>query len=130
MINKDMKMSPSAFIPFCEFGGNMSSVGVNMRQFDYPVCNCFQAKLFNDQQCYEVDLDRFSNNHYKDKELKLGFYFMMDYNEDRQVQFLRTFEKPTEFSFGNTILKSDEHHNAFIYLDTVGKSMIINDAIL
>ena len=108
----------------------MSFVGVNMRQFDYPVCNCFQTKLFNDQQCYEVDLDRFSNNHNKDKELKLGFYFMMDYNEDRQVQFLRTFEKPTEFSFGNTILKSDEHHNAFIYLDTVGKSMIINDAIL
>merc|ERR1712038_52034 len=78
MINKDMQMSPSAFIPFCEFGGNMSSVGVKMRQFDFSFCNCFQAKLFNDQQCYEVDLDRFSNNHNKDKELKLGFYFMMD----------------------------------------------------
>ena len=58
MINKDMQMSPSAFIPFCEFGGNMSSMGVTIDQFDVPVCNSFQAKVLNDQLCYEVDINK------------------------------------------------------------------------
>ena len=55
------ELSPSAFIPFCEFGGNMSAMGVKIDQFDVPVCNSFQAKVLNDQLCYEVDLNRFTN---------------------------------------------------------------------
>ena len=41
---KDYKISPSAFIPFCDFGGSMSAMGVKIDQFDVPVCNSFQAK--------------------------------------------------------------------------------------
>ena len=61
IMTKDHLISPSAFIPFCDFGGNMSAMGVKIDKFDVPVCNSFQAKVLNDQLCYEVDLNRFSN---------------------------------------------------------------------
>ena len=87
IVNKEGGRSPSAFIPFCEFGGNMSSMGVRIEEFDVPVCNSFKAKVLNDQLCYEVDLNRFSNKDNIENELKSGFVFIMDYNEDRQVTF-------------------------------------------
>ena len=63
----------------------MSAMGVTIPQFDVPVCNSFQAKILNDQLCYEVDLKKFSNKNNIFNELKLGFNFLLDYNEDRQV---------------------------------------------
>ena len=59
IMTKDHQMSPSAFIPFCDFGGNMSAMGVMIDQFNHPVCNSFQAKIINDQLCYEVDLNAY-----------------------------------------------------------------------
>ena len=56
IITKDNKISTSAFIPFCEFGGNMSSMGVKINQFQIPVCNSFKPKILNSQNCYDVDL--------------------------------------------------------------------------
>ena len=45
----------TAMIPFCEFGGNMSVMGVKIDQFDVPVCNSFRPKIVQDQLCYTVD---------------------------------------------------------------------------
>ena len=33
-------------------------MGVNIKQFDVPVCNSFKAKILNDQLCYEIDLNK------------------------------------------------------------------------
>ena len=46
-------LSPSSFIPFCDFGGK--AVGVKIDQFHTPVCNSFKARVLNDQLCYEFD---------------------------------------------------------------------------
>ena len=35
----------------------MSIRGVNIDQFDIPVCTSFKATILNDQLCYEVDLN-------------------------------------------------------------------------
>ena len=99
----------------------MSAVGVKIDQFDVPVCNSFQAKILNDQLCYEVDLNKFSDRKNIAKDLKLGFYFLMDYSEDRQVTFDKTITKDKEISMANNILKSDEDQHAFIYLNTIGR---------
>ena len=58
-------ISPSSFIPYCEFGGKMSAMGVKKDQFKVPVCNSFKAKILHDQLCYDVDLDKFKrqNSH-------------------------------------------------------------------
>ena len=115
------ELSPSAFIPFCEFGGNMSAMGVKIDQFDVPVCNSFQAKIVNDQLCYEVDLNKFSKKGNIEKELKSGFVFFLDYNEDRQTPYEVT--KRKDMSFVGRIVTSEEEQAA-IYLNNIGKKML------
>ena len=119
IITKNKTLSPSAFIPFCEFGGNMTSVGFRTEEFGVPVCNCFQAKNLNDQLCYEVDLNRFSNQDNFDKELELGFNFLMDYNEDRQVTFDEEMEIE-KFDLSGNVVNSNQMKDATVYLNTIG----------
>ena len=123
IVTKDNKNSPTAFIPFCEFGGNMSAVGVTIDQFDIPVCNSFEGKIINDQLCYEVDLNRFSNKGNIIEELKTGFAFIMDYNEDRQITFNQGSEKVIDKGLVSRIdgAERDSQH-AFVYLSTIGKN--------
>ena len=121
ILTKNNQMSPSAFIPFCEFGGDMNVMGVKTSDFEEPVCNSFQEKILNDQLCYEVDLNRFSHKLNIDKYLKLGLNLIMDYNEDRQVTFEKLGAKEEERSVAIKASKSDDSQHAFIYLGTVGK---------
>ena len=108
IIDHDGKLSPSAFIPFCTFGANMSAIN-EIFSSDDRVCNCFQGKILNDQLCYEVDLEKFKSKDNLEKDLKSGLSFVMDYNEDRQVDF------------NNDIVEeSNEKKNAIIYLNTIG----------
>ena len=120
IINKENSTSQSAFIPFCEIGGNMSAMGVDIDQFNFPVCNSFKEKVLNDQLCYEVDLNRFVNVNTIDRDLELGFTFIMDYNEDRQVTFDRIISNRENIGLTTSIVESDHHQHAFIYLDTIG----------
>ena len=122
ILSENNQISQSAFIPFCDFGGNISSVGVKIDQFDVHICNSFQAKVLNDQLCYEVDLNRFSNPNNKQRELKLGFNFIMDFNEDRQVTFDKDLFKRNETGWANNIAESNSMQNALIYLNTIGGS--------
>ena len=121
IITYDKRMSQSALIPFCEFGGKMSGMGAKIDQFELPVCSSFQAKILNDQLCYEVDLNKFSNKHNIERQLESGFAFIMDYNEDRQVTYEEDYKTSEYDSLVHEIGKSDEDQHAFIYLDTIGK---------
>ena len=122
IIDKNGQQTPSALIPFCEFGGNMSIMGVNIDYFDIPVCTSFEATVLNDQLCYEVDLNRFSNKDNIDRELKLGFNFIMDYNEDRQVTFNKymTTNKVDQKQDIPLFEESKNTDHASIYLNTIG----------
>ena len=111
----------------------MSGVGVKIDQFDDPVCRSFQATILNDQLCYEVDLNRFSNKSNIAKEVEVGFYFLMDYNEDRQVNIQSTSDwhlwkkrdlEKERSGLSANLLKSDKSLHAFIYIDTIGKEKL------
>ena len=135
-LTQEGKMSPSAFIPFCEFGGNMLSMGIKIDQFNVPVCNSFHSKVFNGQLCYEADLSKFSRKYDSDMETKLdmGLAFLLDYNEDRKVAL----EAPTSLLlnsvqrtlvnllnvgllFRRRNLDFRRGEQAMIYLNTIGK---------
>ena len=117
IITQNKHISPSAFIPFCEFGGNISStIGIKIDNFEEPVCNIFQATILNDQLCYEVDVSRFVNKDNIKQDLKSGFAFIMDYNEDRQVDKITQ----DELEIAGSIVEYDQGH-ASIYLNTIGK---------
>ena len=97
-------------------------MGKKIDQFKVPVCNSFKAKILNEQLCYEVDLNNFSNKDNIENELKSGFIFIMDYNEDRQV----TYDEDDIYvndniSLTDKIIKSNDYQHAFIYMNTIGK---------
>ena len=114
-------MSPSAFIPFCELGGNMSSVGEKIDNFSVPVCNIFQAKIRYHQLCYEVNLNRFTNrDHIED--LNKGLILLLDYNEDRQVKSEEVDDTVGSGLYNRRMIaKNKEDHHANIYLNTIGE---------
>ena len=97
IINKKSELFPTSLIPFCEFNGNMSVMGVKIDQFRTPVCNSFRPRIIRDQVCYTVDL-----NDYKPKinlkgELSLALF--IHYNEDRQLEDIDSSEKQQTIIF-------------------------------
>ena len=132
ILNEGGKLSPSAFIPFCEFGGDMSILGIKIDQFDMPVCKSFEPKILNDQLCYEIDLSKFSKKDIINQQLAIGLTFLMDYNEDRQATLGN---EPNIIERKKNLQNSiEEHHDnieytneddyASIYLDTIGKRFL------
>ena len=101
----------------------MSAVGIKIDQFNVPVCNSFQAKILNDQLCYEVDLNKYKDKENMENYSKLGLVLFIDYNEDRQVKFFDEYEKSDFNSLVAAIDNSAniDDHQAFIYLNSIGK---------
>ena len=64
----------------------MSVMGVWNNYFKAPVCNSFQAKILNDQLCYEVDLNKIVTNSTSD-ELMKGLELIVDTNDNRQTNY-------------------------------------------
>ena len=69
-------------MPFCEFGGNMSVMGVKIEQFEFPVCNSFKAKIIRDQLCFQFDPNRYKDR--IDLQGDLSNSLFIDYNENRE----------------------------------------------
>ena len=122
-MTKDNQTSPSAFIPFCDFGGNMSVVGVRTKMFDQPVCNSFEARIINDQVCYELDIQKYRNKDNIDKELKLGLTFILDYNKDRQVTYneMPNIADDEDDTLVSSKVDSEKTENAVVSIDTIGR---------
>ena len=99
----------------------MSAMGTSIDRFDVPVCNAFREKILNDQLCYEVDLNNFTNKGNIEKELRSGFAFIIDYNEDRQFTFDMEDTSEKDEDLVSKIVKSDDEGHAYIYLNTIGK---------
>ena len=131
IVEEHGRMSPSAFIPFCEFGGNMSAMGIKIEQFDVPVCNGFEMKVRHDQLCYEVDLQKFKSDNVKkiEEDLKSGLSFFMDYNEDRQINLEESMKRTDTESLTSKVDGSNEKGNnnddAFIYINTIGLFLLL-----
>ena len=118
LMNTNNQVS-SAFIPFCAFGGKF--LGQKIYHLKIPVCNSFQPTLLNDQMCYEIELDNMTNKKTIKEDIKAGFVFIMDYNEDRQVIFRENFTTKEEDGFVQLIEDIDHANNdATIHLNTIG----------
>ena len=98
----------------------MTATGLKHESFDLPICNSFSSKNLNDQLCYEIDLEKFKNEDNIEKDLNLGFVFVMDYNEDRQITFNEINDDLDEISLVGTDVETDHEENALIYLNTIG----------
>ena len=79
--DKEGNLLPTALIPFCEFNGNISVMGLKIDQFDDPVCNSFEAKIVGDQMCYTIDPNKYKNFHDDNDIFSISLY--LSFNEDR-----------------------------------------------
>ena len=61
-------------------------MGMMIDEFNVPVCDSFQAKILNDQLCYEIDLNKFKSN-FSAQILKKGITFFVDNSEDKQYSW-------------------------------------------
>ena len=115
-----MKNSPSAFIPFCEYNGDMIAVGEFIESFPYPVCNAFKPSLITGEICYTFDPSTIQSNITSDKPY---ITFLLDYNEDREYTTFKTreFENVKEPESLNEMEEYDARKNdALIYIHTLG----------
>ena len=121
-VDKDNNLSPSTFIPFCQFGFvNTSHKHLNSL-FDMPVCTCFRPKLHHRQLCYEVDLNNHTRKESKLAAMKVGLMFLMDYNEDRQLVVEEEKKDDTSnerYDLSERFFFSEK--SATIYIDAIGK---------
>ena len=78
-------MSPSALIPFCEFGGSMSLMGTKINQFSMPVCTSFEAKILHDKLCYQVDVDKYKRQASAKGLTKFELTLLIDSNKERFI---------------------------------------------
>ena len=129
LFDKEGQASPSAFIPFCAFGKNMSTLGFMNDNFELPICNSFQPKFINHHLCYAVDLHKkYKDRKNIEKDLRKGLVFLMDYNEDRQLEE-KILTHPNK-DFVGKIDRFGMEEKAFIYLDTIGNKNPLNNKIL
>ena len=91
IVDEEGNLSPTALIPFCDFGNNMSALGVKIDQFSVPVCNSFKPKIVNDQLCYEMNPSIYMMNDEKaNQKLQTGIMLLLSSNEDRQINPILT----------------------------------------
>ena len=83
------------------------------------VCNIFQPKLYYDQLCYETDLQELkdSDNVNFMNQLELGLTLVLDYNEERQINYLN-FENES-ISNHELIYNLNNGDSMSLYLDTI-----------
>ena len=119
LVDSDGGLSPSAFIPFCSFGEDMSAMGTQIRSFHDPVCSSFKAKIRNDQLCYEVNLQDYKDEGNLHDQLEQGLVLLIDLNTERQRPKWRATKTKKETKF---CLEED---NTFqIHLDTKSITVI------
>ena len=72
-------------IPFCDFGGNMSVVGVKIEDFEIPFCTSFEETILKDRLCYTINLNNRTHKGQIEEEEDISFTIFLSYNEDRQL---------------------------------------------
>lgn len=55
--------------------------------FSFPICKSFTPKIFYDQLCYEVDVNKYlDQSQNKKDDVRIGLSFLIDNNENKQFK--------------------------------------------
>ena len=120
ILNSDGDFSPSAFIPFCVFGNN--EIGEKIDDFEVPVCNIFVAKNWNDQVCYELDLNLLKDEVDINHQLKDGILLILDFNEERQFEKDVIQQEEKEMKLRNHLYEEEEN-SVQVHVESIGEKI-------
>ena len=104
IVDAEGRISPSALIPFCDLGGNMSVLGRDIQGFSQPVCTAFKRIVFNDQLCYQVNVTQYQDRVERSQIYEKGISFVIDTNEDRQYLDREIKTEETQQNLGRIIV--------------------------
>ena len=93
----------------------MQVMGRAVKGFQDPVCNSFEAKVRNDELCYEVDLEKFKDTLNIEEQLKSGLTLILDFNEERQSENY----DPTRVEKNENKFRSEKKNDIHVYLGTI-----------
>ena len=94
----------------------MTALGRNTAEFSVPVCNIFEARVKNDQLCYEVDLELLNDDDDMNHQLKDGLVLILDFNEDMQTDIV---DEQLLNDEERNYFHSNEEISVQIHLDTI-----------
>ena len=121
ILKQDGSLSPTSLIPFCWIG-IASNHGEKIDQFDEAVCDTFKPKLRQDQICYEMDSNLLIDNTRRALDMKVGLYFVIDENRDREVDYnVDEAYDGIDRLLEDFMYNLEEKSESKVYLDTVGK---------
>ena len=118
----DSRPSPSAFIPFCSLGGDLTILGRKSPRFPVPVCAAFREKIVGGQLCYQAQLSRYGRGVGWKETLQERLSVVIDLNQEYDVKNLLVKNRNTKQSVPNTFKaypKSNEHNSFSIILETI-----------
>ena len=128
ILDRNGNLNPSAFIPFCGIGRNMTSMGVFIEHFSFPICRSFRATVLNDQLCYELNPNEYIGQQNLQESLRVGITLVIDNNEDREVTEV-SYEKASKV-FDNNILdilfQKEKLRTSTIHIHTIGKMLLFH----
>ena len=114
-------LNPSAFIPFCGIGINMSSMSSKINQFSFPICNSFRSTVLNDQLCYELNPNDFIGGNNLKESLRGGITLVIDNNEDREVTDASDQNgKDFEHNILGVLFEKEKARTSTIHIKTTG----------
>ena len=88
VINQQGEANPSALIPFCSLGGNMTLVGQKIPSFDDPVCSLFKERIVKGRLCYSADINEFRGELDWKETLQRGVSLVVDTNPEYDMKNL------------------------------------------
>ena len=120
IVEIDGNFSPTALIPFCDLGGNMSALGIKIDSFSVPVCNIFKPKVFHEQLCYEMNPNNYIQNQDLRNTLHTGLTLIISHNSDRRFDKNGNNVTLGMNSLDSYSLTEKEKKTGVIYLGTKG----------
>ena len=99
----------------------MIGLGQKIDAFEVPVCNIFLAKVFNDQVCYEMDLNLFKDEDDIENQLKDGITLILDPNEERQFE-KNAINEESEMEIRNYFHNAKDN-SVQVHLESIGKQI-------
>ena len=118
------KISASAFIPFCSFGG-MGALGEESTRFSLPVCTGFRKRILDEKLCYVMDVNRFKDKLKVETLQEVGLSMLVDVNDEFDLREISTknIEKEKTFKdFTEEFVRVEESDKIMTSIETISKS--------
>ena len=124
ILDDNLTLLPSAFIPFCSFQGSPDLLSREFGNFSLPVCSSFKKRLLERQLCYQIDVNTIINETTAAGLQKGGLSLLVDANFEYDMTRVRmTPEEEVFDDFTEEFFEAEESEKIMIHIETISKTI-------